>query len=296
MRRWAFRPGISRSPGSAASGDPASRPAISRGRSPAPARGSRLTRPRAAGFSTGPPQTERSCTREWWMSGAPAWWCASGYSRSRAADLCGRRIHEKPDNVKRERCTTASREDVAHGSARRLRATSLLDDVLCYAIARCLLACSARGLRSRPWSRGADPRHSNRDRLRAGLPRLHDPDDLRSGAGGRLSGAVLAHVRQEASPQVARDIPRPREPRGRVAGGWRLGGGARPPRHSDDRVSPHGHAAREFQDHEHRRGSPRLSMQDRKSTRLNSSHTVISYAVFCLKKKKIIINNFIIYY
>src|SRR5256885_4047893 len=28
--------------------------------------------------------------------------------------------------------------------------------------------------------------------------------------------------------------------------------------------------------------------QDRKSTRLNSSHLVISYAVFCLKKKKII--------
>src|SRR5260221_4103270 len=27
---------------------------------------------------------------------------------------------------------------------------------------------------------------------------------------------------------------------------------------------------------------------DRKSTRLNSSHTVISYAVFCLKKKKYI--------
>src|SRR5947207_8571984 len=29
----------------------------------------------------------------------------------------------------------------------------------------------------------------------------------------------------------------------------------------------------------------RVSRQDRKSTRLNSSHTVISYAVFCLKKK-----------
>src|SRR5260221_4224704 len=28
-----------------------------------------------------------------------------------------------------------------------------------------------------------------------------------------------------------------------------------------------------------------LCNQDRKSTRLNSSHTVISYAVFCLKKK-----------
>src|SRR5947207_5143440 len=32
--------------------------------------------------------------------------------------------------------------------------------------------------------------------------------------------------------------------------------------------------------------SPRPSPSDRKSTRLNSSHTVISYAVFCLKKKK----------
>src|SRR5256885_9748088 len=30
----------------------------------------------------------------------------------------------------------------------------------------------------------------------------------------------------------------------------------------------------------------RLELQDRKSTRLNSSHLVISYAVFCLKKKK----------
>src|SRR2546421_7904499 len=33
----------------------------------------------------------------------------------------------------------------------------------------------------------------------------------------------------------------------------------------------------------HRR---RLSRKDRKSTRLNSSHDQISYAVFCLKKKK----------
>src|SRR5258708_29111265 len=29
-----------------------------------------------------------------------------------------------------------------------------------------------------------------------------------------------------------------------------------------------------------------LSLEDRKSTRLNSSHQIISYAVFCLKKKK----------
>src|SRR5256885_5031158 len=31
---------------------------------------------------------------------------------------------------------------------------------------------------------------------------------------------------------------------------------------------------------------PRPPSPDRKSTRLNSSHLVISYAVFCLKKKK----------
>src|SRR5256885_5725871 len=29
-----------------------------------------------------------------------------------------------------------------------------------------------------------------------------------------------------------------------------------------------------------------VAVRDRKSTRLNSSHLVISYAVFCLKKKK----------
>src|SRR3712207_8360659 len=33
-------------------------------------------------------------------------------------------------------------------------------------------------------------------------------------------------------------------------------------------------------------GDRRVAEQDRKSTRLNSSHANISYAVFCLKKKK----------
>src|SRR5689334_24606083 len=33
---------------------------------------------------------------------------------------------------------------------------------------------------------------------------------------------------------------------------------------------------------------PDRRREDRKSTRLNSSHSSISYAVFCLKKKKII--------
>src|SRR5256885_10616626 len=36
----------------------------------------------------------------------------------------------------------------------------------------------------------------------------------------------------------------------------------------------------------HRRGAAIDPLEDRKSTRLNSSHLVISYAVFCLKKKK----------
>src|SRR3712207_8563734 len=35
----------------------------------------------------------------------------------------------------------------------------------------------------------------------------------------------------------------------------------------------------------YRRGEAQEARQDRKSTRLNSSHANISYAVFCLKKK-----------
>src|SRR2546426_5515875 len=38
--------------------------------------------------------------------------------------------------------------------------------------------------------------------------------------------------------------------------------------------------------HVHRHEERRHATRDRKSTRLNSSHLVISYAVFCLKKKK----------
>src|SRR5258708_5611766 len=34
-----------------------------------------------------------------------------------------------------------------------------------------------------------------------------------------------------------------------------------------------------------------VAILDRKSTRLNSSHQIISYAVFCLKKKKTSINS-----
>src|SRR5690625_5739194 len=43
----------------------------------------------------------------------------------------------------------------------------------------------------------------------------------------------------------------------------------------------------EFNSYGSRRGNHEVMMRgDRKSTRLNSSHVAISYAVFCLKKKK----------
>src|SRR2546426_7667768 len=52
----------------------------------------------------------------------------------------------------------------------------------------------------------------------------------------------------------------------------------------DERERQHGEAEDAHRDVEDRPGAaPR---RDRKSTRLNSSHLVISYAVFCLKKKK----------
>src|SRR2546426_8592942 len=48
------------------------------------------------------------------------------------------------------------------------------------------------------------------------------------------------------------------------------------------------HPARAVRQEAHGRESDRRPgcVGDRKSTRLNSSHLVISYAVFCLKKKK----------
>src|SRR5204863_9979157 len=50
-------------------------------------------------------------------------------------------------------------------------------------------------------------------------------------------------------------------------------------RNRGDRTRPGGRAWHRFDD-------VLAGVQDRKSTRLNSSHVEISYAVFCLKKKK----------
>src|SRR5258708_10487499 len=49
----------------------------------------------------------------------------------------------------------------------------------------------------------------------------------------------------------------------------------------------HDHDERAHEDlHAHPRIGVEILVRDRKSTRLNSSHQIISYAVFCLKKKK----------
>src|SRR5688572_32354700 len=61
----------------------------------------------------------------------------------------------------------------------------------------------------------------------------------------------------------------------------RIGADAQPNPHPRRAVARHS-----AEDHVVARGL-RISAEDRKSTRLNSSHSQISYAVFCLKKKKL---------
>src|SRR5256886_8193131 len=55
---------------------------------------------------------------------------------------------------------------------------------------------------------------------------------------------------------------------------------------------PRPHTAHYVGEQQRQSGKPAVSRRrprpDRKSTRLNSSHSQISYAVFCLKKKKMI--------
>src|SRR3712207_7967846 len=57
-------------------------------------------------------------------------------------------------------------------------------------------------------------------------------------------------------------------------------------------ITPKEHGTDFLMDHRHlwlrsRRQAAIMQIRDRKSTRLNSSHANISYAVFCLKKKNI---------
>src|SRR2546426_8644751 len=68
----------------------------------------------------------------------------------------------------------------------------------------------------------------------------------------------------------------------------RAGDAARPFRRGQERPRPDGVPRGRCRDRKVA-AAPRIPARagrDRKSTRLNSSHLVISYAVFCLKKKK----------
>src|SRR5690606_39336041 len=51
------------------------------------------------------------------------------------------------------------------------------------------------------------------------------------------------------------------------------------------RIIPLHAQTRVYPDFTRLHGAPLMAVEDRKSTRLNSSHVKISYAVFCLKKK-----------
>src|SRR3712207_8529019 len=72
-----------------------------------------------------------------------------------------------------------------------------------------------------------------------------------------------------------------RSPRDRLPGRAAAAGGG-------DHAGDHGHPQRRALPRAGlARPAPRGAGGDRKSTRLNSSHANISYAVFCLKKKKL---------
>src|SRR5688572_31501557 len=95
------------------------------------------------------------------------------------------------------------------------------------------------------------------------LPQYECPQSppLYAEASGEASEAIQGQVRRGAEPGTAR------------GGDGRRGADA-------------GHRRRGVGEDAHPHLSGVAADRDRKSTRLNSSHSQISYAVFCLKKKK----------
>src|SRR6266540_3200664 len=115
---------------------------------------------------------------------------------------------------------------------------------------------------------------------------------------GQGEGRLLtAEARIRRAPGPARPGDRVRRPQAHLhghGGGPPRGGGGRPPdpaRGPEDRRVTLLRPRRAVREHDRLRSSDhpppdRDRGGDRKSTRLNSSHITISYAVFCLKKKK----------
>src|SRR5258707_2040495 len=103
----------------------------------------------------------------------------------------------------------------------------------------------------------------------------------------RLAGADADSAnRIEVSVHAGRDRGGYRKAAGDDRRGDREGGWKVPARGGlDDRAPRGGHRGRFAGGRRHGDRREERGRQDRKSTRLNSSHANISYAVFCLKKK-----------
>src|SRR5437868_12741714 len=124
----------------------------------------------------------------------------------------------------------------------------------------------------------------------------------RTRQGGRAArGCARGRSRGQGSHRVDRRRGRPRQDaaRGRAARGSasarrtrRAGALLAVRRASRVRrdLRPLASSARDRDERADRDRTPHAHRKDRKSTRLNSSHVSISYAVFCLKKKKVTIN------
>src|SRR2546426_5366026 len=138
--------------------------------------------------------------------------------------------------------------------------------------------------------RDAPPR-----RFSGGAPRFTQPGSRRASgyslarlvAGGHAQGTPSAAFADQVAP-----VPGGDRSRGGPGGSQNGGRAQTAPAHPGRllRPGPVPPAGQEVGPGVPERGGERVpaipSARDRKSTRLNSSHLVISYAVFCLKKKK----------
>src|SRR3712207_3784779 len=110
--------------------------------------------------------------------------------------------------------------------------------------------------------------------IRVLSPRIEPPDRAEEGSTARTATFDPAPVRVTPSWSMTVDLPTPGTPLMPARRAEPLcGSSATSSSCACSRWSP-------------RRDSTRVMARDRKSTRLNSSHANISYAVFCLKKKK----------
>src|SRR5207249_9738302 len=135
---------------------------------------------------------------------------------------------------------------------------------------------------SQETARGRARRQGGRNR---GLGTAGAHGDIRPARDGGAHPADPGHVsesrRRQAKAASHEDSRGDEDAHRRGGGSPRQRGGPACQGTCECRRERHRVSGRDRQDHE-----PRGDRRDRKSTRLNSSHVSISYAVFCLKKKK----------